>query len=110
MCRNKTASNSTVSGPLGFSCYSVLAIGLSYSYVVGNCQGQICGKYPDGHVQVSEIMDEFSMALSQALIVGLEQRLASKHPKHTQFNDLCCLTSRIQGTTKAPGTLSEKND
>jgi hypothetical protein len=46
--------------------------GLCYAYILGKCQGRICGKYPAGHAPVTGIMEAFAMELSQLLTAGIE--------------------------------------
>jgi hypothetical protein len=51
---------------------------MCYSYVLGKCQGRICGRASGGHVPVSEITDEFASSLCNALAPGVEKRLATE--------------------------------
>jgi hypothetical protein len=54
--------------------------GLCYAYVLGKCQGRICGRYPEGHAPATDISDEFAQALCRALATGVEHRLATEPP------------------------------
>ena len=53
---------------------------MCYSYVLGKCQGRICGRAAVGHVPASEISDEFASSLCTALAPGVEKRLATEPP------------------------------
>ncbi len=53
---------------------------MCYSYVLGKCQGRICGRAAVGHVPASEISDEFASSLCTALASGVEKRLATEPP------------------------------
>ena len=53
---------------------------LCSAYILGKCQGQICKKYPEGHVSVSDVTDAFARDLSHMLTVGVEFWLAMEPP------------------------------
>lgn len=54
--------------------------GMCYSYVLGKCQGKICGRAQEGHVPASEITDDFANELCSKLAPGVERRLATEPP------------------------------
>lgn len=54
--------------------------GMCYSYVLGKCQGRVCGRAQGGHVPVSEISDAFATELCSKLAPGVERRLATEPP------------------------------
>ena len=58
--------------------------GLCYAYVLGKCQGRVCGKYPEGHAPASEVLDKFAVALKQKLAAGVAHRLATDPPTTPQ--------------------------
>jgi hypothetical protein len=58
--------------------------GLCYAYVLGKCQGWVCGKYPDGHMPASDISDEFATVLQQVLTAGIELQLTREPPTMQQ--------------------------
>jgi hypothetical protein len=53
---------------------------LCYAYVLGKCQGKMCGKSPQGHAPASDIPDTFAKELSGRLRAAVEQRLAMEPP------------------------------
>jgi hypothetical protein len=54
--------------------------GMCYSYVLGKCQGKVCGRAQNGHVPVGEITDTFATELCAKLAPGVERRLATEPP------------------------------
>jgi hypothetical protein len=54
--------------------------GLCYAYILGKCQGKMCGKSPHGHAPATEIMDGFAKELCAKLASAVEQRLATEPP------------------------------
>jgi hypothetical protein len=59
--------------------------GMCYSYVLGKCQGKVCGRAQGGHVPVGEISDTFASELCTHLALGVERRLATE-PPNTSVN------------------------
>ena len=72
---------------------------LCYSYVLGKCQGRICGRAAVGHVPVAEISDEFASSLCTALALGVEKRLATEPPvTHQPFQQQNSLMKQRRST------------
>lgn len=53
---------------------------LCYAYVLGKCQGEICGKAPDGHAPVAAVSDEFAWELCGMLSGVVRTCLATEPP------------------------------
>eukprot|EP00804_Cyclotella_cryptica_P007158 CCRYP_009711-RA/>CCRYP_009711-RA protein AED:0.25 eAED:0.25 QI:0/-1/0/1/-1/1/1/0/112 len=53
---------------------------LCYAYVLGKCQGKMCGKSPEGHAPVGEITDVFARTLCEKLGPAIEKHLAMEPP------------------------------
>lgn len=58
--------------------------GLCYTYILGKCQGKRCGKSPEGHTPVGDIIDTFALELCTVLTPGVEKRLVMEPPT-TQY-------------------------
>lgn len=54
--------------------------GMCYSYILGKCQGKVCGRAQGGHVPVGELSDTFATELCSKLAPGVERRLATEPP------------------------------
>lgn len=54
---------------------------LCYAYILGKCQGRICGKCPYSNAPVSDINDSFAQALCNALSKGIQQCLTMEPPR-----------------------------
>lgn len=54
--------------------------GLCYAYILGKCQGKMCGKSPQGHAPATEISDDFAKELCVKLAPAVEHRLAAEPP------------------------------
>jgi hypothetical protein len=57
---------------------------LCYAYILGKCQGQICGKAGVGHAPVADITITFTQDLCQILSSGVERWLATEQPTTPQ--------------------------
>jgi hypothetical protein len=57
---------------------------LCYSYILGKCQGRICGRGNVGHAQASTLPNDFVTALCNVLAPGVEKRLATEPPTTLQ--------------------------
>lgn len=53
---------------------------LCYSYVLGKCQGKMCGRFPHGHAPVADVSDAFASELCSKLASAVEKRMASEPP------------------------------
>jgi hypothetical protein len=53
---------------------------LCYAYILGKCQGKMCGRAPDGHAPASAISDDFAHALCGSLSSAVQHRLATEPP------------------------------
>jgi hypothetical protein len=53
---------------------------LCYAYILGKCQGKMCGKAPEGHAPASAISDDFAQALCNSLSSAVEHRLSTEPP------------------------------
>ena len=53
---------------------------LCYAYVLGKCQGKMCGRAPQGHAPVGDIPDSFATDLCRRLSSAVEQRLSTEPP------------------------------
>ena len=58
---------------------------LCYLYVLGKCQGKICGRAAVGHVPALEIPDDFASTLCNMLAPVVEKRLATEPPTTHQM-------------------------
>ena len=54
--------------------------GLCYVYVLGKCQGKMCGKAQSGHAPVGDITDEFAKSLCGRLGSAVEHRMRTEPP------------------------------
>lgn len=54
--------------------------GLCYAYVLGKCQGRMCGKFPKGHAPVADISDAFATELCGKLATAVAHRMATEPP------------------------------
>ena len=54
--------------------------GLCYAYVLGKCQGKMCGKAQQGHAPVSDITEDFAKALCGRLGLAVEHWLRTEPP------------------------------
>ena len=54
--------------------------GLCYAYVLGKCQGKMCGNAQQGHAPVGDITEEFAKALCGRLGSAVEHRLCTEPP------------------------------
>ena len=53
---------------------------LCYAYILGKCQGKMCGKAPEGHAPATCISDEFARSLCSLLSPAVEHRLNTEPP------------------------------
>ena len=53
---------------------------MSYSYVLGKCQGKMCGKAQQGHASVTDITATFAKDLCGWLASPVEEHLATEPP------------------------------
>ena len=53
---------------------------LCYAYVLGKCQGKMCGKSPHGHASATDITDTVANEICAKLGPAVEQRLATELP------------------------------
>lgn len=57
---------------------------LCYAYILGKCQGKMCGKSSEGHAPAGDIMDSFAHELCSLLEAGIKKRLViPPPPPHT---------------------------
>lgn len=53
---------------------------LCYAYILGKCQGKMCGKAPEGHAPASAISEDIARALCSQLSHAVEHWLATEPP------------------------------
>ena len=58
--------------------------GLCYSYILGKCQGKVCGRAQARHVPAHELSEDFVTALCSRLAPGVEKRMAMEPPNTAQ--------------------------
>jgi hypothetical protein len=61
--------------------------GLCYAYVLGKCQGKMCGKAEGGHAPVGDVSDDFANSLCGRLGSAVEHRMRTE-PATPQGNYL----------------------
>lgn len=72
--------------------------GLCYAYILGKCQGKMCGKALHGHTTKGDVTDAFAWELCYVLVVGVEKHLAMEPPT-AQYQFLGGYSSkRFKGT------------